>query len=44
MGNGQQSMAQGEGLREVAVNRQSFFQFNSQSLSEADLIVRVTCK
>ena len=35
---------QGEGIRQVAVNRQSYFKVNTQSAGDADLSVRVTCK
>lgn len=35
---------QGDGIRQVAVNRQSFFRVNTQAAGDADLSVRVTCK
>ena len=35
---------QGDGLRQVAVNRQSYFRVNTQSAGDADLAVRVTCE
>ena len=34
--------AQGDGLRQVAVNRQSYFHVNTRSAGDADLQVRVT--
>ena len=34
----------GEGIRQVAVNRSSYFRVNTQSAGEADLNVRVTGK
>ena len=35
---------QGEGIRQVAVNRSSYFRVNTQSAGVADLQVRVTCE
>ncbi len=35
---------QGDGIRQVAVNRQSYFRVNTQAAGDADLSVRVTCK
>lgn len=34
----------GDGLREVAVNRQSHFHLPAPSINESELTVRVTCK
>lgn len=35
---------QGDGLRQVAVNRQSFFRVQTGSAGEAELTARVTCR